>query len=243
MAFLAAAAVVGVPLLVWDTIRTRRWATCCRQRAQTEAQLAGEVARWWAENPQTYGDLHGQSRFGGKEIALGSREFFEEADSRFLEWNHPLHTAAGPFGKIFPYARYAGRRVLEVGCGMGAMASTWAQRGARITAVDLNPVAIAQTRRRFELLGLTGNIQQFDGRALPFEDGAFDYVYSWGSCTTRPDLPRSVGELLRVLRRDGEFGVMLYDRHSLRYWYCIAYREGLVHGERLFLDELGLASR
>ena len=52
------------------------------------------------------------------------------ADRQFLDWNVPLHDANGPFGKIFPYARYVGRPVLEIGCGMGFMASLWAGHGA-----------------------------------------------------------------------------------------------------------------
>jgi SAM-dependent methyltransferase len=214
-----------------------------RNREPAASHAVEDVASWWAEHPQTYGDLHGEDRFDGQEHALGSREFFEEADGRLLEWNHNLHTEAGPFGSLFPYARYAGRRVLEVGCGMGAMASMWAERGAKLTAIDLNAVAIAQTRRRFEVFGLEGEIRQSDGRSLPFADGEFDYAYSWGVLHHSPDLSRSIEELLRVLRPGGEFGVMLYHRHSLLYWYRVLYLEGLLHGERIFLDDLRLASR
>jgi SAM-dependent methyltransferase len=204
---------------------------------------AEDVARWWAEHPQTYGDVHGDDTFEGEKHERGSRDFFERADRTFLSWNEPLHGARGPFAKLFPYERYEGRRVLEVGCGMGAMASLWAGQGALVTAVDLNPVAIAQTTRRFELYGLKGTIRQADGRVLPFDDGAFDFVYSWGVLHHSPDLAQSIGELLRVLAPGGEFGVMLYYRPSLLYWYQIRYLEGFLHGESLFLDDLELASR
>ncbi len=56
----------------------------------------------------------------------------------------------------------------------------WAKQGAHVTAVDLNPVAIAQTKRRFELLGLRGDIREMDANSLQFDDASFDYVYSWG---------------------------------------------------------------
>ena len=126
---------------------------------------------------------------------------------------------------------------------MGAMAAQWAKQGAILTAVDLNPVAIAETRQRFAVFGLSGQIQQSDGRELPFDDASFDYVYSWGVLHHSPDLATSVREFLRVLKPGGEFGMMLYHRRSLLYWYHIRFLEGFLHGERLFLDDLQLASR
>jgi len=198
---------------------------------------AAAVQRWWAEHPMTYGDVHGES---GE--ALGSPAFFASVDERFLEWNRPLH-GSRPFEAIFSYDLYRGARVLEVGCGMGTMASLWAREGARVTAVDLNPTAVTQTRRRFELLGLDGEIRQADGRELPFEDGAFDYVWSWGVLHHSPDLGQSLRELMRVVRPGGGYGLMLYHRRSLLHGYMTRYVEGFLHLERRFLPEVALASR
>lgn len=209
----------------------------------TAPAQAQDVAKWWAANPQTYGDVHGVDAFEGEQHVRGSREFFENADRTFISWNHNLHTNGDPFSAIYPYERYRGKRVLEVGCGMGGMAAMWARHGAKLSAVDLNPVAVEQTRRRFELFGLDGDIRQVDARSLDFPDATFDYVYSWGVLHHSPDLATSVGQLLRTLKPDGEFGVMLYHRHSLLYWYRILMLEGWLHGERMFLDELALASR
>jgi SAM-dependent methyltransferase len=185
----------------------------------------------------TYGDVHGES-----DHALGSPAFFAEVDATFLEWNRPLH-GARPFERIFPYDRHRGSRVLEVGCGMGTMASLWAREGAQVTAVDLNPTAVAQTRRRFELLGLEGDVREADGRTLPFADASFDYAWSWGVLHHSPDLAVSLRELLRVLRPGGGFGLMLYHRRSLLHGYMTRYVEGFLHDERRFLSELELASR
>lgn len=199
--------------------------------------VVSEVRQWWAEHAMTYGEVHGES---GR--PLGSPEFFAELDSRFLDWNKPLH-GERPFERIFPYARYEGARVLEVGCGMGTMASCWARQGAQVTAVDLNPTAVAQTQHRFELLGLEGDIRQADARELPFDDGVFDYVWSWGVLHHSPELGQSISELLRVCRRGGGYGVMVYHRRSLLHWYLTRYLEGIVHLEGRFLSNLALASR
>lgn len=206
------------------------------------------IRDWWADNPMTYAATHGQTRYRAQngaiyQVDLGSRAFFEAADATFYAWNRPLHTPEGRFARIFDYARYRGRPVLEVGCGMGCMAMNWAQQGARVTAVDLNPVAVAQTRQRFALYGLAGNICEADAEALPFADGAFDYVYSWGVLHHTPGIRQAIEELRRVLRPGGAVGVMLYHRHSLRHRYVIQYLEGYLNMESVFLDSLGLASR
>jgi SAM-dependent methyltransferase len=205
-----------------------------------------DVKRWWAEFPMTYGDEHGNTLYGeaaADPVAMGTREFFERADATFYRWNEPLHGNDGPFSRLFDYSTHRGRRVLEVGCGMGCMAMNWARQGAQVTAVDLNPVAVEQTRRRFELFGLSGEIREADGGRLPFDDNTFDYVYSWGVLHHSPDLRGSIAELHRVLRPGGRAGVMLYNRESLLYRCVIRWQEGFVNLERGWLTELELASR
>jgi SAM-dependent methyltransferase len=215
--------------------------------AGTAANVKSRIAAYWASTPQSYAEQHGGTTFrdGDRLVTVerGTREYFEYADRTLFAWNAPLHDASHPFARIFPYTRYAGRDVLEVGCGQGGMAQLWAERGANLTAVDLNADAVRQTQRRFEVFGLTGRIQQADANQLPFSDGSFDYAYSWGVLHHSPDLARSVAEVMRVLRPRGEFGVMLYNRRSLLYGYQILLYEGVVHAERRFLSPLALASR
>jgi len=205
-----------------------------------------EVEHWWAENPMTYGSEHGKTEYSDKperNFPLGSPEFFAEVDQTFYTWNDPLHDQTGRFGKLFPYERFRGKRVLEVGCGMGTMAMNWALHGAIVQPVDLNPVAVTQTTNRMRLNKLPVQAAQADGNRLPFADATFDYVYSWGVLHHSPRLDLSIEQLLRVLKPGGEFGVMLYHRRSFLYWYFIQYREGLLHGEVDFLSPLQLASR
>jgi 2-polyprenyl-3-methyl-5-hydroxy-6-metoxy-1,4-benzoquinol methylase len=214
----------------------------------TEVKEKERIKDWWAKRPMTYGQLHGEPVYeteNGERIAveLGSRQFFEQVDKTFYSWTQGLHTTDGHFAGLFPYERFRHKKVLEIGCGMGTMIMNWAKQGAQVTAVDLNPVSIAQTKRRFELLGLKGDIREMDANALQFPDASFDYVYSWGVLHHSPDLPRSIAELLRVLKPNGEYGIMLYNRASIYYWYLVGYIEGFLHGESRFLNPLQLASR
>jgi 2-polyprenyl-3-methyl-5-hydroxy-6-metoxy-1,4-benzoquinol methylase len=206
------------------------------------------IRDWWAGAPMTYAEDHGHVEYrladGTMErVEIGSRRFYELADAVFHRWNEPLHDATGKFGRIFDYERYRGKRVLEVGCGMGCMASHWASHGADITAIDLNPVAIEKTTRRFELFGLKGDIREVDAETLPFADSTFDFAYSWGVIHHTPGIQQAAREMYRVLKPGGRLALMLYNRNSVLYKYFISYQEGFVNLEREFLDELGLGSR
>lgn len=212
------------------------------------AEIKTDVREWWAANPMTYGFEHGLTEYVDadgvrRQIPLTSREFFAQADEVFYQWNLPRHTPEAKFGKLFDYDRFRGGCVLEVGCGMGCMAMNWAQQGANVTAVDLNPVAIQQTRKRFELFGLSGEIREADGENLPFEDATFDYVYSWGVLHHSPNTAQSIAELYRVLKPNGRVGVMLYHRNSFLFRYLVKYVEGFLHMESRFLSPIGLGSR
>lgn len=139
-----------------------------------------DVQAWWRDNPMTYGLEHGRAHYKDGRYEMGTAEFFERMDREFYNWNRPLH-GDRPFDRLFPYQDYgAGAKVLEIGCGLGTMAMNWARNGVEITAVDLNPTSVEQTRRRFEVMGLQGRVELMDARQLDLPDAYFDYVYSWG---------------------------------------------------------------
>ena len=105
--------------------------------------------------------------------------------------------------------------MLEIGVGIGADHQRFAQAGARLTGIDITKHAIDLVRRRFELLKLNSRLMVSDAESLPFPDGSFDLVYSWGVIHHTPDTAAAAREILRVLKPGGEFRVMVYNRHSL----------------------------
>lgn len=201
-----------------------------------------DIQNWWAENPMTYGETHGQTVFNDGSFEMGTRDFFDRIDQEFYSWNKPLHKQK-PFDKLFPYSLYKGKKVLEIGCGLGAMLMNWAKNGADCTGIDLNPTSIEQSKKRFELHGLTADIRLEDANHLPFDDNYFDYVWSWGVLHHSPNLELSIKELFRILKPGGGFGIMLYNRQSFYQWYMTDYVEGFLHRESQFLSPLALNSR
>jgi SAM-dependent methyltransferase len=138
----------------------------------------------------------------------------------------------------FPSAR--GQRLLEIGVGMGADYVRWLRAGARATGVDLTERAVHLTRTRAEAEGLVADVRSADAENLPFPDGEFDVVYSWGVLHHTPDMPKSFAEAKRVLRPGGLLKVMVYHRHS---WVALAAwaRFGLLRGRPLGGLKAGVA--
>jgi SAM-dependent methyltransferase len=99
----------------------------------------------------------------------------------------------------------AGRCVLDVGCGEGALAVALQRRGAAVTAVDpsASMLAAAQSRARAEAspIALAGAA----GERLPFADAAFDVVIAKTVLCFVQDAQPMVSEMARVLRPGGRF--------------------------------------
>jgi ubiquinone/menaquinone biosynthesis C-methylase UbiE len=153
----------------------------------------------------------------------GTSEFYDQIEQRRSELEPFIERFAD-----FEGAR--GQRVLEIGVGAGTDFIRFARAGAIASGVDLTEHAVALVRKRLELESLEGDLRVADAEALPFEDGRFDRVYSWGVLHHTPDTERSVREAIRVLRLGGELCVMLYARHS---WvaYGLWVRHALLAGK------------
>ena len=101
----------------------------------------------------------------------------------------------------------AGEDVLDVACGTGNATLRAAERGARVTGLDIVPHLLAQGRQLAERAGLEITWVEGDAEELPFADASFDAVVSVFGCMFAPDHRRAAAELARVLRPGGRLGV------------------------------------
>lgn len=163
----------------------------------------------------------------GRAHEFGTREFFDEVE------RHRYQVYAPWMPEVMGFNEFKGKRLLEVGCGMGSDLLQFARGGAHCTGLDLTPRSVEITRHRFALYGERGRFVLGDGERLPFADESFDVVYSNGVLHHTPDTIGAVREIHRVLRRGGIAKVMLYYKHSLNYWGEMILRRGLVGGELL----------
>jgi len=142
----------------------------------------------------------------------GEREYFEYYD-RLREANESLSFSYW----LHEYRRFAGKRVLDVGCGNGYVLSKYAREEAEVFGVDLTQTGVELCRRRFAYLGLRSHFQVANAEALPFHSRTFDCVCSMGVLHHTPDPGKAIGEIARVLKKGGRLVVMFYHRNSALY--------------------------
>jgi magnesium-protoporphyrin O-methyltransferase len=93
----------------------------------------------------------------------------------------------------------AGQRLLDAGCGTGALAIEAAKRGADVVAVDLSPTLVDVARARMPA-GLRGTISWHAGDMLNEALGRFDHVVAMDS-VIHYEAGDKVGALARLAER------------------------------------------
>jgi ubiquinone/menaquinone biosynthesis C-methylase UbiE len=115
-----------------------------------------------------------------------------------------------------------GAKVLDVGTGPGFVAIEIARLLSagdyQVIGLDLSRSMLAVAAQNAQREGLDGALtwREGDAKALPFEDGEFDFVVSSGSLHHWEDPLRVFDEVARVLKGDG--GCIIRDSKRLQRW-------------------------
>jgi SAM-dependent methyltransferase len=129
------------------------------------------------------------------------------------------------------FEKWRGKKVLEIGCGIGTDTINFARAGAEVTAVDLSSKSLELAKRRAEVFGLAGRIRfvQADSEHLsdylPAEP--FDLIYSFGVIHHTPHPERVLAQLPRYFKPDTTVKIMVYNRWSWKVlWILLRYGKG-----------------
>lgn len=167
-----------------------------------------EVKKFWNNRPCNV-------RHSKKTI--GSRAYFDEVEQRkyFVEPHIP------PFAE---FERWRGKRVLEIGCGIGTEAINFARHGALLTVIELSEESLEITKKRFEVYGLPatfilGNAEDLD-TLLP-KDAAFDLIWSFGVIHHSPHPKNILKKCHNFLKDDGEIRMMVYSKISYKLFHLM----------------------
>lgn len=109
--------------------------------------------------------------------------------------------------------KWKGKRVLEIGCGIGTDTLQFARAGAEVEALEYSQLSMALAGTR--LKGLAHLHWRNAEEWLPV--GPFDLIYSFGVLHHTPH-PERILRLARLrIRPDGELRIMLYAKWSIKH--------------------------
>jgi len=142
---------------------------------------------------------------------IGTREYFDEVEKRkyFVEAHIP---------GFAQFERWNGKKVLEVGCGIGTDTINFARAGALVTAVDLSDESLKLAKQRAKLFSLEEKISFYQANAeelssqVPID--SYDLVYSFGVIHHTPNPSNAIAQIKQYMTRSSEFRLMLYAKNS-----------------------------
>jgi 2-polyprenyl-3-methyl-5-hydroxy-6-metoxy-1,4-benzoquinol methylase len=153
---------------------------------------------------------------------VGSKEYFDEVEARkyFVEPHIPLFAE---------FERWDGKKVLEIGCGIGTDTISFARAGAEVSVAELSDQSMQVAQQRAEVFGLSDRVHFYNGNAeelssfVPVEK--HDLVYSFGVIHHSPHPERILAEATKYLEPGGTIKLMVYNRWSWKVLLIIL-REG-----------------
>jgi SAM-dependent methyltransferase len=155
---------------------------------------------------------------------IGSREYFDEVEARkyFVE-PHIVTFAEFP--------RWNGKRVLEIGCGIGTATMSFARAGADVTAVDLSNESLELARKRAGVFGLSDRVHLSFANAETLSDYVppqpYDLIWSFGVLHHTPHPERALDQLKLYSAPGTTVKIMMYYSFSWKVlWAVLRYGKG-----------------
>lgn len=175
-----------------------------------------EVQSYWNARPCNI-------RHSPKEF--GSKEYFDEVEARkYLVEPH--------IPEFAEFQKWKGKKVLEIGCGIGTDTINFARAGAKVTAVDLSDKSLEVAKTRATVYGLLDKITFFHAnaeelsRVVPVE--TYDLVYSFGVIHHTPEPENAINEIRKYMDSKSTLKIMVYNRFSWKVlWILLRFGKGM----------------
>jgi 2-polyprenyl-3-methyl-5-hydroxy-6-metoxy-1,4-benzoquinol methylase len=152
---------------------------------------------------------------------VGTREYYDEVEARkyFVESHIP---------RFAEFARWKGKKVLEIGCGIGTDTISFAKAGAQVTAVDLTEKSLEVARQRAKVFGFEDRVRFIQANAEKLSDYVpvekYDLIYSFGVIHHTPHPGAVLDQLRKYAGPDTTVKIMVYNRWSWKVlWVLFVY--------------------
>jgi ubiquinone/menaquinone biosynthesis C-methylase UbiE len=154
-------------------------------------------------------------------LPVGSREYFDQVEARKYMVEPHIPTFAD-------FAQWKGKKVLEVGCGIGTDTINFARAGALVTAVDLSEESLKVAKQRAQVMGVADRIKFYRANAehlasvVPHD--TYDLVYSFGVIHHTPHPGAVLDQIRTFVGPHTKFKMMVYYRLSWKVlWIMLRY--------------------
>ena len=153
---------------------------------------------------------------GNKDVSIGSDEFYSLLADYIVERHGYKDELLEEFAR-----GCEGKKLLEVGCGLGVELVRLGKLGFDVTGIDLAPKAVELAGSYLKRLKVNGRAMVQNVERLDFPGESFDAVYSSGVIQHTLDIRKAISEMIRVLRPGGKMLIILYHRHS---WFFLLHK-------------------
>lgn len=156
---------------------------------------------------------------------VGTKKYFDEVEKRkyFVEPHIP---------KFAQFKKWKGKKVLEIGCGIGTDTINFARAGAQVTAVELSKKSLDLSKERAKVYGLEKKIKFYFANAeelskvVPTEP--YDLIYSFGVVHHTPHPEKVISEIKKYSHKRTIIKIMVYYRFAFKIlWILFKFGKGV----------------
>ena len=140
---------------------------------------------------------------------VGTVEYFDEVERK-------RYTAEPHIPAFADFASWKGKKVLEVGCGLGTEGINFARAGAKYTATDLSSESLNLATQRFSVYNQKGDFYLGNSEELTsfLPRQKFDLIYSFGVIHHSPNPGKIFDQIYEYMDDGSILKIMLYAKDS-----------------------------
>ena len=159
-----------------------------------------DVKKYWDDRPCNV-------RHSSKEI--GTKEYFDEVERK-------RYTAEPHIPLFADFPAWKGKKVLEIGCGLGTEGINFARYGADYTGTDLSIESLNLAQNRFKVYNQKGRFFQGNAENLSsfVNVEKYDLIYSFGVIHHSPKPNLIIDQIYKYMDDSTILKIMLYAKNS-----------------------------